>query len=65
MRIARKSQLTGKVRIQTLDVTPEEMTAWCHGTYAQDAFPRLDADEREFIMTGITADEWEAAYADA
>ena len=24
----------------------------------QDVFPNLTADEREFIMTGITPDEW-------
>lgn len=24
----------------------------------QDAFPELTSDEREFILTGITAEEW-------
>jgi hypothetical protein len=26
--------------------------------------PNLTADEREFIMTGITPDEWDAAFED-
>lgn len=29
--------------------------------FAQDAFPDLDADHREFLMTGITPEEWDAA----
>lgn len=27
--------------------------------YIQDVFPYLNADEREFIKTGITPEEWE------
>lgn len=32
------------------------------GNYVQDAFPTLNADQREFIMTGITPEEWEAMF---
>ena len=28
----------------------------------QNVFPHLNAGQREFIMTGITDDEWEAAF---
>ena len=28
------------------------------GALIQDAFPDLDADQREFLMTGITPAEW-------
>jgi len=28
----------------------------------QDCFPGLSADEREYIKTGITADEWENLF---
>ena len=28
----------------------------------QTAFPYLSASDREFIMTGITDDEWEATF---
>lgn len=33
------------------------------GSAIQDAFSELDADAREFIMTGITPAQWEAAFA--
>ena len=32
---------------------------WVRGMSIQDAFPMLDADQREFIKTGITAAEWD------
>ena len=28
------------------------------GQHIQDAFPYLSADEREFLLTGITCQEW-------
>jgi hypothetical protein len=28
----------------------------------QDAFPTLTADEREFILTGITSEEWDEIF---
>ena len=32
------------------------------GAYIQDAFHMLNADEREFIKTGITPSEWDNAF---
>lgn len=29
------------------------------GALIQDAFPRLTAEQREFLLTGITPEEWE------
>lgn len=34
------------------------------GYTIQDAFPYLSASEREFIITGITPDEWEIMFAE-
>ena len=31
---------------------------WQAGELIQDAFPYLDSDGREFLMTGINSDEW-------
>lgn len=28
----------------------------------QEAMPNISADDREFIKTGITTDEWEGAF---
>jgi hypothetical protein len=37
---------------------------WVNGVLIQNAFPMLDADKREFLMTGITAEEWTELFAD-
>ena len=33
--------------------------------YVQDAFPYLSADEREFLLSGITPHEWEECMGGA
>lgn len=48
-----------------LDITQEQLDAWNNGTQLiQEAFPHLNADEREFILTGITTPEWDEAFGD-
>lgn len=64
MKITRTSMLTGKTRTLDLDVTPQELAKWKAGILIQDAMPLLNDDEREFVKTGITAEEWKAAFGD-
>jgi hypothetical protein len=63
MNITKTSAHSGITRTLDLDVTEAEILAWQAGELIQNAMPRLDADEREFIMTGITAEEWEEMFA--
>lgn len=35
---------------------------WNQGWFIQEAFPMLSPEEREFILTGLTAEEWEAVF---
>jgi hypothetical protein len=37
--------------------------AWDGGAYVQDAFPTLNAGEREFLMTGITPVKFAKMFA--
>ncbi len=62
MLIERKSMVSGKVHAMDLDVTQEQMDAWSAGMYIQDAMPQLSDGEREFLMTGITQEEWDATF---
>ena len=62
MKITKVSMLSNIERSIDLDVTAEEIKAWKSGMLIQDAMPRLTTDEREFMMTGITAEEWEKHY---
>jgi len=62
MLVTRTSQLTGKTHSIDLDVTKEQMQRFenriANGEYVQTIFPHLEAKFREFILTGITPEEW-------
>ena len=58
MYISKRSMLTGDEHTMDLNVTPRQIKAWQEGTLIQNAMPNLTSVQREFIMTGITKDEW-------
>jgi hypothetical protein len=60
MQFIRKSILSGVVRTRDIDVTEEEYDRWRSGMLIQRAMPHLSDVDREFIMTGITEEEWNA-----
>lgn len=62
MQITKISMLSGKTHTREIAVTPEQIKAWQDGTLIQDAMPHLSADDREFLMTGATPEEWEQAF---
>ena len=65
MLFERKSLFTGKVNVMEIDVTNQELKEYYTGnSYIQDVFGHLTADEREFIKTGVTAEEWAAAFGE-
>jgi len=64
MQFIRKSMLSGVVRTRDIDVTEEEYDRWRSGVLIQRAMPHLSDVDREFIMTGITEEEWNAEFAE-
>ena len=62
MKIVRTSRLTGNTSAMELPITQAQLDAWVDGELIQNAMPQLDADQREFVMTGITPAEWNAAF---
>lgn len=66
MEITRTSIVTGKTRTLDLPVTEEQLKVWANGDgpLIQYCFPNLDADDREFIISGITPDEWDEAFTE-
>ncbi len=59
MIIERKSKLTGALHKRDIDVTKDQLRRWESGELIQDVCPHLSAIDREFIMTGITEQEWQ------
>jgi hypothetical protein len=63
MQITRTSRLTGKTSVMDLNITQAQLDAWVDGDLVQNAMPQLSAEEREFLMTGITPAEWDSVFA--
>ncbi len=62
MKITRISPFSGNTNSMEIEVTQEQLSSWESGVLIQNAMPNLSADEREFIMTGITPEEWDSAF---
>jgi len=62
MKITRTSMFTGVERTLDLPITEDQLSDWTAGTLIQEAMPQLSADEREFVMTGVTSDEWDDEF---
>lgn len=65
MLYTKRSELTGRVNQMELPVTPEQIREWqVSRTLIQNAFPQLTPDQREFLLTGSTQQEWDDLFKD-
>jgi hypothetical protein len=65
MQITRKSVISGIQRTLDIPVNPEDFILWQSGLgNIQELMPYLSANHREFILSGITAEEWERAFSE-
>ena len=57
------SILTGKESCMVLPLRSGQIEHWLDsGTLVQDAFPQLSDSAREFLISGITPEEWDATF---
>lgn len=64
MKITRKSPFTGIENTREIPVTEDQLRAYFSGMLIQNAMPNLSAEDREFIMTGITPEEWNSIFGE-
>lgn len=66
MKIQRKSPHTGQINEMDLPITDSQWAEWNLPAHErrniQEIFPNLTSDQREFIMTGLTAEDWDAWF---
>ena len=63
MRIRMRSRLSGNWHDREINVSQHDLDAWKKsGQHVQHAFPYLSADDREFLLTGITPEEWAGVF---
>lgn len=62
-----KSLFSGKwntLDFVTIDLARSQWDAWQAGENIERAMPQLTAEEREFLITGATSEEWEAMFGE-
>lgn len=64
MKIRRKSVISGIERVKDIPVNPEDWVKYNLGYLSiEDAMPYLNDEDVEFIISGITQDEWKDAFS--
>lgn len=54
-----RSPIHGGHNTRYIHASTGQIKDWLGGSLIQNAFPQLDANDREFLMTGITPEEWD------
>lgn len=62
MQITKRSIFSGIENTREIDVTEEQLDKWQGGAFIQNVMPHLSADDREFLMTGVTPEEWSRMF---
>lgn len=63
MKITRKSVITGIERIRNIPVNPVDFATYRkYNMSIEDAMPYLDEEDKSFILSGITRNEWNDAF---
>ena len=66
IQVTRKSVLTRQMNTMELPISQEHLDIYdtVGDILVQDAFPNLDKEQREFLISGITPDEWNKHLGD-
>ena len=66
IKVTRQSAITRKINTMELPITQEHLDMYetVGDILIQDAFPNLNAEQREFILSGITPQEWNDTFGE-
>ena len=66
IQVTRQSVITRKINTMELPITQEHLDMYetVGDILIQDAFPNLNAEQREFILSGITPQEWNDTFGE-
>lgn len=62
MDVTRVSPVTGRSLTLDINVTEQQIKEWEKGGLIQDVMPHLTPDEREFIISGCTPDDFNVLF---
>lgn len=60
--VKKKSPITGRMNQLELSISEEQWNKWQEGALIQNVMPHLSAEEREFLITGMTPAEQKKMY---
>ena len=66
IQVTKQSIITKKMNTMELPITQEHLDIYetVGDILVQDAFPNLNIGQREFLISGITPDEWTKTFGD-
>jgi hypothetical protein len=66
IQVTRQSIITRKMNTMELPISQEHLDIYdtVGDILVQDAFPNLDKGQREFLISGITPDEWNETFGE-
>ena len=66
IQVTRQSVITKKINTMELPITQEHLDLYetVGDMLIQDAFPNLDKEQREFLLSGITPQEWNDTFGE-
>jgi hypothetical protein len=63
MLVTKQSRISGKISSMDLDITSDQLDRVNLGIeLIQNIVPHLSSEQREFLITGITPDEWNELF---
>ena len=66
IKVTRQSVITRQMNTMELPISQDHLDIYdtVGDILVQDAFPNLDKEQREFLISGITPDEWNKHLGD-
>lgn len=63
MLITKTSPFSGKENTLDINITEDQLQEYLSSNkHIQNVLPHLSAEHREFLMTGVTPDEWNKMF---
>lgn len=64
MLIAKRSPITGKIVKRELPITVLQILRWQNGELIQNVMSHLTTEEREFLITGMSDQDWDDLFGE-
>lgn len=64
MKITKRSVISGELHTREIDINVHQLEQMAKGKHIQWLCPQLSPEDREFLISGITPEEWNEHMGD-